>query len=156
MLEESSGAGRSSWRVISITVFLLSLALTAVAGVTGVWVLTAVPIGLLFGVFLEKEIERVDNRHFGHQVDGHRQLARLVGKHDPGLVIAERILLPVDKVLLRCDLQRITKYPGPAMGGGAQANDVRRQVHGPVEMVFRSMVDGDLDRHGLPDLPSVE
>ncbi len=63
--------------------------------------------GNFFGMRFEKEIERVDDRHFGYQIDLEAEFARLLGKDQTGQVVALRVLLPVDEMLLRTDLQRI-------------------------------------------------
>lgn len=44
----------ANWRVYSGFMALTLIALTAIAGVTKLWVLTAIPVGLLFGFFLQK------------------------------------------------------------------------------------------------------
>ena len=54
---------------------------------------------VVLGVFLHEEIERVDHRHLGDQVDLDRKLARLLQEHQPRQVVAEGVLLPVDEVL---------------------------------------------------------
>jgi len=42
------------WKAAAVGILLGTGAVTAVAGFTGLWVLTAIPIGFLFGFFLEK------------------------------------------------------------------------------------------------------
>ena len=63
----------------------------------------------VFGVFLEEEIKRVDHRHFGDQIHLDRQYAGFFREHHARQVIPERILLPVDEMLFRLDLQRIRR-----------------------------------------------
>ena len=58
-------------------------------------------IFLRFG--LEKEIERIDDRHFDDQIDHHAEVLHQLGKRDTGQKIGLRILLPIEKVLLRLD-----------------------------------------------------
>jgi hypothetical protein len=43
--------------------------------------------------------------HVGDDVDGDVQLADRLGEDDPGEVVAERVLLPVDEVLAPADRQ---------------------------------------------------
>ncbi len=45
---------RNSWKAVSGLSFLIMVAVIIVAAVTGMWVLTAIPVGFLFGFFLEK------------------------------------------------------------------------------------------------------
>jgi hypothetical protein len=52
--------------------------------------------GNLFGVFLHEEVERIDGRQVGDQIDLDFDLARqTLWKDQPGLPVAEWILLPV-------------------------------------------------------------
>jgi hypothetical protein len=43
-----------SWKAVGLAILLGTVAVTAVSAATGLWVLTAIPIGFLFGFFLEK------------------------------------------------------------------------------------------------------
>ena len=52
----------------------------------------------LFGVRLEKEVERIVDGHFGHQVHLDAELVDLSGNVEARDVVALRILLPVQKV----------------------------------------------------------
>ncbi|MEE2964526.1 MAG: hypothetical protein VX427_10330 [Acidobacteriota bacterium] len=51
-----------------------------------------------FGRRFEEEVERIDHRQLGDQVDLDRQLSREFGEHRPGQVVAVRILLPVQEM----------------------------------------------------------
>jgi hypothetical protein len=44
----------ASWKAVGLAILLGTAAVTAVSAATGLWVLTAIPIGFLFGFFLEK------------------------------------------------------------------------------------------------------
>ena len=59
------------------------------------------------GVGFEKEVEGVDRRHVGDEVDGDVEAVHLFGEHDAGHEIALGILKPVQEVRLRFDLQRV-------------------------------------------------
>ena len=48
---------------------------------------------------LEEEVERIDHRHLGDQIDVDGELARLLRKDEAREVVAVRILLPVEEVL---------------------------------------------------------
>ena len=50
------------------------------------------------GVLLEEEVERVDDRHLGDQVDDDVQLGGALREDQPGQVVAVGVLLPVDEV----------------------------------------------------------
>jgi hypothetical protein len=75
--------------------------------------------GDLLRVFLDEEIERVDRDEFGDEIDRHAQRLRRLGEDDPREVVVVRVLLPVQEVRLRLDVQRI------AVDGGAR---VRRRA----------------------------
>ena len=59
----------------------------------------------LLGVRLKEEIEGIDDRHLGHQIDFDPEFARLLREDQPGQVVALWILLPVDEVLFGPDLE---------------------------------------------------
>ena len=69
-----------------------------------------------FGIGLDEKIERIDHRHLGRQVDGDGQFRRPFRKHQPRQPVAVGILLPVDEVVRRRDLQRIAGNPRAAVG----------------------------------------
>ena len=47
---------------------------------------------------------------------------------DPRQEVAVRILLPVEKVLRRLDLERVAEHRRAAVGGGPQADDLRAEL----------------------------
>ncbi|CDF96513.1 hypothetical protein BN844_4972 [Pseudomonas sp. SHC52] len=104
----------------------------------------------LFGVGFEEKIERIEHRHFRQQIDLDPQFFGFLGEYQARQVIALGILLPVDEVLLRRNLQRIGKNPRTAVGRGAQAHDLRAEFNGPVVTVMRDVMQCDMDRHGVP------
>jgi hypothetical protein len=57
------------------------------------------------GPVLDEEVERVDDLEVGDEADVDAELAGAGGKHQPGQEITERVLLPVDEVVGRLDLQ---------------------------------------------------
>ena len=50
-------------------------------------------------VWFEKEIERIVDGHFSHQINRHFEGVCFLRKHQSCLVIALRILLPIDEML---------------------------------------------------------
>ena len=103
----------------------------------------------LFGPVLDEEVERVDHLHVGDQPDGDGQAAGTVREHQAGQEIAERVLLPVDEVIGRLDLQRIGLDRGARVRRGAQPNDVGIHLHQPIERVAGAMLQRHLDAHPL-------
>ena len=59
------------------------------------------------GVGLDEEVEGIDHRQFGDEIDLDLELGRLLRKDEAGQPVALRVLLPVHEVLLRQHLQRI-------------------------------------------------
>ena len=54
----------------------------------------------VLGFRLQEEVERVDRRHVGDQIDRDVEMRDAVGEHHAGEVIALRVLLPVDEMRL--------------------------------------------------------
>ncbi|MNS63762.1 hypothetical protein D3C72_968650 [compost metagenome] len=103
-----------------------------------------------FCVGFEEEIEGVEDRHFGQQVDFDPQFVGLFRKHQPRQVIALRVLLPVDEMLLGRDFQRIGEYPRATVGSRTQTNNLWTQLDSAVIAVMRDVVQCDMNRHGVP------
>ena len=103
--------------------------------------------GPLLGGGLEEEVERIGDRHVGHEVDRDLELARLLRDHQAREVVALRILLPVDEVLRRLDLERIGQDRRAAVRRRAQSHDLRTQRNQPVVRVGRPVVKGDVYAH---------
>ncbi len=98
-----------------------------------------------FRIRLQKEIEWIEDRHFGDQVDFDPQVLRLVGKHEPREIVGLRILLPVDEVLLRVRPQRIGQDARAGMRGGTQPHDLGTQSYAAVVAVMGYVVECDVD-----------
>ena len=84
--------------------------------------------GNLLGVRFEKEVKRIDHRHFGDQVDLDAELARLFREDQARQVIALRVLLPVDEVFFRPDLERVGQDARARMRAGTQADDLGPEI----------------------------
>ena len=63
--------------------------------------------GPVLGLRVQEEVERVDGRHVGDEVDRDVEVLDLVWEHDAGHEVALRVLQPVQEVRPRFDLQRI-------------------------------------------------
>ena len=57
--------------------------------------------------FLDEKIQRIDRRHVRNESDRDGQMVGSLGEHHAGEKVAEDVLLPVDEMLGRLDLQRI-------------------------------------------------
>ncbi len=79
----------------------------------------------LLGGGLEEEVERIDHRHLGDEIDLDAKLARLLREHEPREVVRLRVLLPVDEVFGGRDLERIGQDPRAAMRRRTKPDDLR-------------------------------
>ena len=62
----------------------------------------------VFRLRLEKEIERIEDGHFNHQVDLDFKQTRRFMKNQARQEIRLRVLLPVNEVVIRASSKRIT------------------------------------------------
>ncbi len=99
------------------------------------------------GAGFEEEIERIDHRHLGDEIDLDLELAGFFRKDQAREIVRLRVLLPVDEVSAGRDLQRIAEDRRAAMRRRAQADDLRREADGPVIAVVRDVVESGVDRH---------
>ena len=63
------------------------------------------------GVRLEEEVEGVEDRHLGDEVDFDCEFGNALREHRPGEPVRLRILLPVEEVLGGRDAHRIRQHP---------------------------------------------
>ena len=102
--------------------------------------------GLRLG--LEEEVERVDGRHVGDEIDDDLELGHLLGEDDAGLEVPLRILLPVEEVRFGRDRQRIGEDRRAGMRRGTQPDGLRAEGDQPVIAIAGAMGQGSVDRHG--------
>ena len=102
----------------------------------------------LLGAGLQKKVKGVEHRHLGHQIDGDLEFAGFFREHQPGQIIGERVLLPVDEVAGRFDVQRIGQNRRAAVRRGPQAHHMRRQIDQPVIAIVGHVTQGDVNGHG--------
>ena len=101
-----------------------------------------------FGRGLDKEVKRVEHRHFGHQVHRDLEFGGFFGEHQAGLVVGKRVLLPVDEVVCWLNAQAVRQDAAAAMRRGAQANHLGAELHRTVVTVVGDVVQGNVDGHG--------
>ena len=102
---------------------------------------------ILDRLVLEEERERVDDRHFGHQVDRHAKFAGFFREDQPREEVAVRVLLPIDEVLLGRDFQRVAEHRRAAVRRRTQPHDLRRQLNQFAVGIAGAVVEGDADGH---------
>ena len=100
-----------------------------------------------FGVVLDEEVERIDHLEVGDQADGDGQAAGAGREHQQGEEVAERVLLPVDEVIVGFDVQRVRLDRGTRMRRGPEPDDVGKHLHQAVERVAGAMLQRHLDSH---------
>src|SRR5258708_33942086 len=64
---------------------------------------------------LHKEVERIDHRYVGDQVDGDDEFAGLFREYEARERVSVRVLQPVHEMLRRRHLERVARYGGAAM-----------------------------------------
>ncbi len=87
------------------------------------------------------------HRHVGDHFDIDAEFAGLLGKYQSRQIISERILLPVDEVILGSDLQRVGDDGRATVRCGSQAHDMRTEIDVAIEPVSGGMTQGDVDAH---------
>jgi hypothetical protein len=103
--------------------------------------------GEIFGRWLEEEIKWILHRHLDDKVDFDVQPRRWLGEHQAGKVICLRILLPIDEMLHRADIQAVGEDLGSAVGRGSQSNHMGSVSHRSVVLIAGTVVERDVDRH---------
>lgn len=106
-----------------------------------------VPEGEVLGLGFQEEVEGIEHRHLGDEIDLDAEFAGGFGKDEAGEVVRLRILLPVEEVFFGRDLQRVAEHRRAAVRGGAQPHHVRGKAHRPVELVACEVAESDVDGH---------
>ncbi len=100
-----------------------------------------------FGVRLDEEVERIDHRHVGREVDADVEQVGGLGEHEPRDPVAVRILLPVQEVLVGRDVERVAEDRRAAVRRGPQPDFVRPQPNVAIEAIRRAVLEGNADGH---------
>ena len=101
----------------------------------------------LLGVLLDEEVEGVDDPEVRDQADHDLEPIGGLGEDQSGEVVAERVLLPVDEVVLRGHPQGVGLDRRAAVRGRAQPDGVGSEGDASVERVRRAVLERDLDPH---------
>ena len=104
----------------------------------------------LFGVRFEEKIERVDHRDLGDQIDLDAEFVGFFGEDQSRQPITLRILLPIDKMLLGQDLERVSQDRCTAVWRRAQADDLRTQIDQAVIAIMGDVIQRDVNSHEQP------
>ena len=100
-----------------------------------------------FRVRLEKKIKGIIDGHFRHQIHRDGEAPGLFWYDQAGEIVGMRILLPVEKVIGRFDLERIAQNGRAAMRRRAQPDDLRPEGDKAVIGVGSLMVEGGVNGH---------
>ena len=102
------------------------------------------------GIGLDEEVERIDDREFGGQIDLDAELVGLLRKDEARQPIAVRVLLPVHEMLGRRHLQRIARHLRAAMRRGPQPDGLRPERDRTIVTIARDVLQSDENRQGGP------
>ena len=102
---------------------------------------------VMFGIGLDEEIEWIDHTHVGRQVDDDVERRGGLGEDEPCDPVAVRVLLPVEEIRVRRDVQRVAEDQRTAVRRRAQPDLVRRECDRPVESVRCAVMQRDADGH---------
>jgi hypothetical protein len=103
--------------------------------------------GKIVGAWFEEEVERIDDRHLGHQVHLDPQFARGFGKHQARQPVRLRVLLPVEEMFRRRDALRVREHRSARMRRRAQANHLRSEQDRTVVAIVGYVTESDVYRH---------
>jgi hypothetical protein len=98
-------------------------------------------------VGFKKKIERIDDRHFGDEIDLDAKFTGGFEEHQPRQIVRLRVLLPIDEMLLRLNPQRVTQNSRTAVRRRSQAKNLWAKVYLSVVAVVGDMVKGNVDGH---------
>ena len=112
--------------------------------------------GVFFSARLQEKIERIVHRHFNHQIDRDLEFTGFFWKHQPPLVVGERVLLPVDVMCRRLHLEGVRNDLAAAMRRRPQANHLGSQIDQPVIGVVGNVVQSSVNGHVLDSLMGKE
>ncbi len=96
---------------------------------------------------LEEKVERIEDLDLKHEVDLDAEIIRLFRKNNPRQIVAERVLLPVDEVPGRLDLERIGLDMGLGVRCRTKADDLGAQIDRAVVTIIADVVLGDENAH---------
>ncbi len=99
---------------------------------------------------LDEEIEGIEHRDLGQEIDRDGILDGLLLEDVASQPIAKRVLLPVLEMQVGLHLQRIAGYPHTRVGGRPQADHLRPERDGPVIGVSRNVVQAGQNGHRDP------
>ena len=104
----------------------------------------------VLGAILDVEVEWIDHRHVGHEIDRDDEAVGLLGQHDAGAVVGEGVLLPIDEMQLGLEVERVAEDRGAAVRGRPQPDHLRCHSDHAVIVVGRPVRESDVEGHQNP------
>ena len=92
------------------------------------------------GMRFEEEIEGIDHRHFGDQINLDTQFPGFFREDQTGQIVALRILLPVDEMLLGANFQGVREDARPGVRTRTQADYLRPQIDQAIIGIMRNVI----------------
>jgi hypothetical protein len=103
--------------------------------------------GEILGVLLDEEVEGIDDRHLGDEPHMQPQLHDRLREDRPPDHISERILLSIQAMIGRLDVQPVVADRRSRMGRREKAYHVRGEPNRTVVLVVRRVVERDVNGH---------
>ena len=94
---------------------------------------------------IDEEIERIDDRHVGQQVDRDAELGGPFRKYEARQPVSVRILLPIHEVLGRRHLERIAADGRAGVGRGPEPDDLGSERNRAVVSIPGDVLETDED-----------
>jgi hypothetical protein len=103
--------------------------------------------GTLFSRRLQEKVERIEDAHFGNQIDPHEELGSRFREHQSRKEVALGVLLPVNVVVFGTNLQRIRQDGCAAVRRRPQPYNLRSERDPAIVTVVRLMGERDVNGH---------
>ena len=104
-------------------------------------------------VVFQEEVERVEDSQFRNEINVYDEGLGGLGKDESRQIITVRILLPVEEMFPRLNLQGVAADCRPAMGRGPQSYNMGGQSYQTVVFVACPMVQCDANAHTRCSFP---
>ena len=92
------------------------------------------------GIRLDEEIEGIEHRHVDGEIDLDAEFGSRLWEDEARKPVTERVLLPVDEMLVRLHLQRVAEDLAAAVRRGPEPDDLRPQGDRVVVFVGRKVM----------------
>src|ERR1035438_7845494 len=101
----------------------------------------------VLGVRLQKEVERIEDRHLRYQIHFHQEFGGRFSENQTSEIVGLRVLLPVQEVVLGMNFERIGQDRCAAMGCWPQPDNLGSKLYETVVPILSFMIQCNLNRH---------